>query len=198
MGKWKQPGLPPIIGSLINRAQSVNHDAPFKGEMQFIYARAPRHTQAHARTRAYGVMYISIHTEALHLGTKNYWLPFCSRVTNGICPSTGLPSTQVCVLLCPSVPYINSTQFETYRRCLPLCVFVDSSRVKPVFIAIRTPRNPLPCDTTRRVARERERGRVADEKSPGSGFQRARSGEIRPRHVFTAIRYIYRLPRCAT
>jgi len=82
--------------------------------------------------------------EALHLSIKNYWLPFCSRVTNGICPSVGFPSTQVCVLLCPTASYIKSTQFETYRRCLLLCVFVDSSRVKPVFIAIRTLRNPLP------------------------------------------------------
>lgn len=106
-----------------------------------------------------------------------------------------LPSTQVCVLLCPTVPYINSAQFETYRRCLLLCVFTDSSRVKPVFIAIRTPLNPLPRHGARCVGA----GTCSlDEKSPGSGFQRARSGEIRPRHVFTAIRYIYWLPRCAT
>ena len=116
--------------------------------------------------------------EALHLSIKNYWLPFCSRVTNGICPSVGFPSTQVCVLLCPTASYIKSTQFETYRRCLLLCVFVDSSRVKPVFIAIRTPRNPLPRHSATRY--EGTGTCSQDEKSPGSGFQRARSGEIWP------------------
>lgn len=142
---------------------------------------------------AYCDICISIHMEALHLGTKNYWLSFYSRVTNGICPSIGFPSTQVCVLLCPTASYINSTQFETYHRCLLLCVFVDSSRVKPVFIAIRTPRNPLPRHGAQRAARERER--VVDEKSPGSGFQRARSGEIWPRHVFTTI-HLLAPPMC--
>lgn len=26
----------------------------------------------------------------VHLGTKNYWLPFCSPVSSGICPSTSI------------------------------------------------------------------------------------------------------------
>lgn len=83
-----------------------------------------------------------------------------------------LPSTQVCVL-CPTVPYINSAQFETYRRCLLLCVFADSSRVKSVFIAIRTPRNPLP------VARYGARA----EREPGG-----REGETCSRREITWVR----------
>ena len=82
--------------------------------------------------------------------------------TASVRPSDVSFHPSVCVLPCPTASYIKSTQFETYRRCLPLCVFVDSSRVKPVFIAIRAPRNPLPRDT--RYGRERER-RSRDEKS---------------------------------
>lgn len=122
--------------------------------------------------------------------------------TASVRPPSGFPSTfQVCVLPCPTVPYINSAQFETYRRCLPLCVFADSSRVKPVFIATLVRLGTLyraRYGALGGSGAEAGGGRVVDEKSPGSGFQRAGSGEIRPRHVSTAIRYIYWLPRCAT
>lgn len=112
-----------------------------------LYTRIQR---IHTRTYGYARCrrYLYPHGEALHLGTKNYWLPFCSGVTNGICPSSEFPSTHVCVLLYPTASYINSAQFETYRRCLPLCVFANSSSRETRFyrypLVLLQSRNPLP------------------------------------------------------
>lgn len=130
---------------------------------------------AHRRRGMHTVSYISLSTRK-----RSTWAQriigshSAAGVTNGICPSVHrppLPSTQVCVLPRPSPrPYINSAQFETYRRCLLLCVFADSSRVKPVFIASEP---PLPGDSPVRRGTAGRGIRAVDEKSPGSGFQRA-------------------------
>lgn len=145
--------------------------------------------------------YVSLSTQsALHLDTKNYWLPFCSGVTNGICLSIGLPSTYVCVLLYPTMSYINSAQFETYRWNIPsspLCLRRFFSRKTRFYRYLRAFFTLL-------------RGWSGREKE-GKSYRDVRrkitlvrlsesheSGEIRLCHAFTAIRYIYWLPRCAT
>lgn len=102
-----------------------------------------------------------------------------SRVSNGICLSSeAFFHPRLRPPYIRPMPYINSAQFETYRRCLPLCVFADSSRVKLVFIAIRAPRNSF---TSIRTTRNH---------LGFPGFQRGEILDIGAM-FFTAIRYIY-------
>lgn len=73
--------------------------------------------------------------------------------TASVRPPTGFLPPKFASSRVRPVPYINSAQFETYRRCLPLCVFADSSRVKPVFIAYPYASEPFTArDTARRAA----------------------------------------------
>jgi len=148
-----------------------------------LYTRVYLSTQTHVCTMSC----VSLSTrKALHLGTKNYWLPFCSRVTNGICPSIELPSTQVCVLLCLTFSLSLSLslslcavyQLHTIRNISPLssplCLRRFFSRKTRFY------RCSYASELFTRHGALRGNGAV-DEKSPGSGFQRARSGEIRLR-----------------
>lgn len=136
--------------------------------MQFIYARVYLATQTHAGRCILCPVCISIHMEALHLGTKNYWLPFCCRVTNGSCPSTGFsfhPRSARAVYQLRTIRNVSSPSS-------PLCLRRFFSRKTRFYrYTRRTPSEPFAA--IRRAARERGR-RAVGEKSPGSGFQRAR------------------------
>lgn len=152
-GKWKQAGSPPIIGILINRAQSVNHDVSFKREAQFIYAHIAhthtyldRHIHLSALIDAHCVLYVSPSTRSAPLGHKELLAPILLQSYQR---HLSVHRASFHLRLRPSIyirPCRISTRHnskhiaETYR--LLLCVFVDSSRVKLVFIAIRAPLLP--------------------------------------------------------
>lgn len=122
--------------------------------------------------------YVSLSTRSAPLlDTKNYWLPFYSGVTNVICLSIGLSSTHVCVLLHPTMSYINSAQFETYRRNIPsspLCLRRFFSR-KTRFYRFTVSLKIFYLDTLRGWS---GRGmETYDEKSPRFDFQKVRKTE---------------------
>lgn len=94
--------------------------------------------------------------------------------TASVCPSGFLPPTFASFYIRPchiSTLHNSKHIAETYR--LLLCVFVDSSRAKLVFIAICALFSP--CCEDGVEGKRRERGtETYDEKSPGFGFQKVR------------------------
>lgn len=124
------------------------------------------------------------------MGTKNYWLPFYCRVTGGICPSSRAsfhPLSPSRFASCRRTSDRISTPHNSKHiaAVFPLCVFVDSSRVKLVFIAhLGTLRAP--------IRRRGVTGRASTRNHLGSAFNERESEEIRPRRAFTVTRYIQR------
>lgn len=97
--------------------------------------------------------------------------------TASVCPSSFLPPTFASFYIRPchiSTPHNSKHIAETYR--LLLCVFVDSSRVKLVFIAICLLFFTLMRDEAEGKKRERAT-ETYDEKSPWFGFQKVTRAE---------------------
>lgn len=172
----------------------------------YLYRQIHAYIHTHRRTfiDARCVVCISLSARSAPLGHKELLAPILFWSYQRHLSVHRAPSTYACILLHPTISYINSAQFETYRRNIPssspLCLCRFFSR-KTRFYRYPCASFTLICYGDA-VEGKRKRGRHdGDVRRKITWVQLSESQEsreIRLCHAFTAIRYIYWLPRCAT